>query len=202
MHPRSQQGATVVELLIAGSISAILVGLCTSIFLRGAHIWAKVESQSDVLQEMQVVVAKFHQFGGASRIHSVTADTDSGVLAFPSASDEAGNSAIDGDSGQAIWYRYDILYYDAAERAMYFRELPIVTPTTDPERLVNYDDGSGQRPLSFYKSRGRSLAKDIVEMDTEVDGGVVHLRLKGERRRAGSERPELLEIEGRVYPRN
>lgn len=187
------------EILVTSVLAGLLLTATVLVYAMGARAWVKTETQVDLLQKIQLTLARFTEDGQASRASAVSVDPVAQVVSFPRATDLlTGQAIFDPGQGRLIWQGYTVYYYDSVARAVFRRDVPLITPTLDPVPLESFE---GQ-PLGYYKVGGRELTNHIVAFEPEDRGGVVRLRVAGEQARPGSTALEKVGLEASVKPRN
>ena len=166
-----------------------------------ARTLAKVSTQIDVVQGLQVLQARIVEDAQASSILAFGADPGIGCVAMVSARDDHGNIVQDAQN-QLVWQRYRVYYYKPSEHAVWLRDIPLLVPTTAPVPLTEYDDGGGIFPLAHYATGGSLSAEKVSQFKPSVSGGLLNLSAQSQQLRAGSDTPETVSLQTVVHPRN
>lgn len=203
-HTR-QRGVTIMEILVACLVLALLGLLTIALFRTGASGWRKLEAQSTLLADYEVLEAKLSR--EAQRSCFVSASTTVGpngsTLAFLSAMNDDGVFAIDPLSYQPVWQKYLVFYYDQNARRIYLAEVPLVPGSPEisaPQRLEDYDAGTGS--LEDYRHDGRLLMTDVDTCNFSLLDSILSFEIAGSRKRYGDTEPEILRMAGSAGFRN
>lgn len=190
----SHRGATLVEILVASFVLGLLLLALLGIYVTCSGSWAKVRSQSDMGQDLQVCLTKMERDITDSTIRSLSIDSTAGAMALSILvpTDDDGAYSLDVDTGHLRWNRYRIYYLDPSGNLMQ-RDVPLLagSPQIDtPEPIETYDGGAGPMPLSGWRSGGKVVGRALSGFDVVLGSGRVELIVSTERQRYGSPTPE------------
>lgn len=202
---RGNHGITIVELLVASFVLGLLGLLTVALFRTGASSWKKLEAQSSMLAEYEVLNEKLSREIQRSVYASASTavSPDGSTLAFLSAIDEHGVFVLNPTTHEPEWQKYLIFYFHQPTRKCYMAELPLAagSPEKDtPETLENYDAGSGN--LNDYRKDGRLLMTDLDVCNFTLADSMLNLEIGGSRSRYGSSQPEVLKMTNSTAFRN
>ena len=183
-----------------------LMGLLTvALFRTGASGWKKLEAQSTMLADYEVLQAKLSREAQRSTFVSASTETDADgtTLAFLSAVDDSGEFVLDNGTFNPLWQKYLVFYYESSTRNVYLSEVPLAPgspESTSPEPLEFYDAGSGK--LKDYRTGGRLLMTDVDVCNFTLDNTMLITEIEGSRLRYGDSEPEELKMITSVAFRN
>jgi hypothetical protein len=202
---QKQRGITLVELLVASFVLGLLGILTAALFRTGANGWKKMEAQSTMLADYEVLNSKISREVQRSIFSSASVAThpDGPTLAFLSAVDDTGEFVLHEDTFEPVWQKYLVFYFDQPARKLYLREVPLEdeAPEKDiPEPFEEYDEGSGD--LNDYRTDGRLLMTDLDSCEFTLDNFMLTTEVKGSRVRYGDSQPETLHMINSVGFRN
>jgi prepilin-type N-terminal cleavage/methylation domain-containing protein len=207
LNRRCHTGLTLVEVLVVLSIFSILLTAIYFIFQMGLSAWHKTATKNELLQQVQIVNFRLSKELERSSLGSLSADTALGIVAFLSPLDNDGVFVV-GTEGRPEWQRYIVYYHNSAENVIYRTEIPLIAGASErrvPTLLEDYNDGSGPQPLAAYASGGRPLSRFVTIFEPTVFPAPLsqlNWLITAERRRYGSERPEMLTMTAAAYLRN
>ncbi len=127
MRPQSsarnrKRAFTLVELLVAAGIMAIVSLIGFEILIRGAQYLRLNQSALDAQRSGLALVSQLHG-GLQTASQALISATPEGVV-FPSPYDDEGNTEFDPTTNKLLWRRWICYYYDAAARTVTRRETP------------------------------------------------------------------------------
>ena len=203
---RRTRGLTIVELMVAMTVLSVAGLLTMALFRMGVGGWKKMEAQSGLLADYEVLSGKLSREVQKSTYVSASTDIgpDGPTLAFLSATDDTtGVFHLDPVSYQPRWQSYQVFYYDSAARRIYLHKVPLApgSPEIDsPEPIEDYDAGTGN--IHDYRTAGRLLMADVDLCTFTLADNMLVLQVEGSRRRYGTERPETLKMRTSIAFRN
>lgn len=211
---KRRRGSTVIELLVAAGVLSLLGLLTVALFRTGASGWKKLEAQSGLLADYEVLSSKLTREVQRSVAGSVSigAYPDGTTLSFLSAVDDTGTFVIDtsDDPGfshdyKPVWQKYLIFNYDSNKREVTLNEVLLNAGSPQakaPAPIETYDAGTGPKPLSSYRSGGRLLMKDVDACTFSLNNNILTLEVQGSRKRYGRIDPEKLQMKASANFRN
>lgn len=202
MAGRAHRGATLVEALVAAFILGLLTTAVFALYQMGLNAFFKTNTQSDILQTVQVLGGKWMRDAELTTPEAVSLDLGSTAIALPSARDAAGNLVLDTVNSELIWQRYRLYWHDAPSQTVRFKEIVLATPTSAIGPIETYDDGSGTHPLSWYCTGGRVIARQVSLLQLTRNGASLSLEVQARQDRYGSPEPEQLQHRFVVVARN
>lgn len=183
-----------------------LSGLLTVVVFRvGAGGWKKLEAQSTMLADYEVLTSKLAREVQRSVYSSASKafDPNGESLAFLSAVDDTGTFLLDNTTFAPKWQKYMIFYHDLAARRIYHTHLdldPSSTIVDNPDVITNYPEGTGN--LNNYRTGGRLLMTDMDVCTFDLADSMLTVKVEGSRKRYGDEKPETLKMEFSLAFRN
>ena len=148
----SKRGATLLEVVIATAVMAIVVGLGLAILISGSRYLRTNEQAIEAQRSGLALVTRFHQ-ELQSTAQSTIASTSQGVV-FASPFRDDGITEFDENSQQVLWQKWVCYQYDTATLKVTRYELPITPATAAP--------GAAPAMASFAGSLAAKLmASDI-----------------------------------------
>lgn len=195
----SRRGFSLIEVLLATSLLALLMGLIFVTFNVGSRSFRSTHLQSELRGDMGVLTNNLSRELERS-IYSSLSLTSQG-LSVLSAQDSSGRFVIGAD-GRPIWQRF-VIYYRFADEVRR-RDLELAPPLTAAAPIENCDLGSGLQPLSFYlDGEGRALARNVARFAPSVpEAGRLEIELGFEMPRPGNLPPLRLEAVTGFFFRN
>jgi Prokaryotic N-terminal methylation motif len=193
---KRRRGITLVELIVASFVLGLLGLLTVALFRTGASGWKKLEAQSTMLADYEVLNTKISREAQRSVYGSASTDVGANgpTLAFLSALDDDGVFVLS-DTYEPVWQKYLVFYHDQAKRSVYFAEVPLIKDSPEikvPGPLQNYDGGSPD--LDKYRTDGRLLMTDVDRCTFTLAGTMLTVEIEGSRKRYGDSKPETLEM--------
>lgn len=193
---KGPRGHTLLEQLVGMGLLSGLMLMMFFIYQYGASAWKKGETETDLLQESQKLVARLQREAERSVYASASLDPgpDTGTaVAFLSCWDEATERFdVDPATGSPMWHEYHVFYYDGPSREVRWKRVP-VAPTVTPVPLA---------ALAGERNGGRVLARDVVRCDFQLSEQLLGLELEIEKKRYGTPTPERLQLPVLIYLRN
>ena len=192
-----EQGASLIETLIALSMLSLLMVVMFSIFRMGAAAWKSGEADAELAQSAQVITDRLTKEAARSALASIALDPStapSTAISFLSPVDPVTNLPdYDGSVGSPVWHSQSVCYYDAATKEVRWRSIPLTSPTTTASPLAT---------LASDRTGGSLLSQEVVECEFVLLDRVVEVYLTLERKRYGKETPDWLELRSSVCFRN
>lgn len=204
---KGSRGTTVVELLVAATVLSLLSLLTLALFKTGASGWRKLEAQSGLLADYEVLAGKLTK--EIQRSVGVSASTgsfpDGDTVAFLSAVDDTGTFTLDtSGSYEPVWQKYLIFNYDKTKRQVTLAEVKLLPGSPEalaPEPIETYD--AGLLSLAAYRAtEGRLLMKDVDSCTFSLANSILTMEITGSRKRYGREDPETLHMKASAAFRN
>jgi hypothetical protein len=141
-----RRGATLAEVLVAGALLAVVLGVVTLLLLPGWRAWMRGSAKSEVQQSALVVltrvVGEFENANGASvsvqRNDAVDSDgkpVRRDAIIFLSDEDDHGRVQL-GPDGDPIWQKRVVIYHDGDTEQVRSIAIPLPSPTVDPDPLL------------------------------------------------------------------
>jgi len=179
------------------------MAILTMVYVRGSHVWRKVEINTSLLRELQVAMRTLERDLATSNPIGLTRGTNS--VAYLSCKDLHDTIRVN-DRGKPIWQKFVILYVDEAgllRKREILRSLPGPEPVafeqetgeTLDEYLTNYPQPQDQRLTHSGAITELSLTR------TGDYGSLYELLLQAEDH-LDSDRVETLELKTMVSVRN
>jgi hypothetical protein len=193
---KGPRGHTLLEQLVGMGLLSGLMLMMFFIYQYGASAWKKGETETDLLQESQKLVARLQR--EAERSVYASASLDPGpnagtAVAFLSCWDDATERFdVDPATGRPMWHEYHVFYYDGPSREVRWKRVP-VAPTVTPVPLA---------ALAGERNGGRVLARDVVRCDFQLSEQLLGLELEIEKKRYGTPTPERIQLPVLIYLRN
>lgn len=195
------------EVLVAAGVLSLLGLLTLALFQTGASGWKKMEAQSGLLADYEVLAGKLVREVQRSVAASASTGTfsDGDAVSFLSALDDTGTFVLDtGGSYKPVWQRYLIFNYDKNKRQVLLSEVKLVPGSPEalaPEPIENYD--AGLHSLAAYRTgEGRLLMSDVDSCSFTITDAILTTEIRGSRKRYGREDPEKLHMKASVAFRN
>ncbi len=198
---RARSGTTIAELMVAIFILGLLFVALFEIYRMGASAWRKGEAETTLLQGLQVVKSRLDRELERSTFDSLSVDANG--LAFLSAMDYGTRSfVIEPALVRPRWQKYIVVYYDPPQRAILWREVPVVG-TPQENGATPIEAFGAQTPLASYYAGGRVVIRDVAAWQIQVTvDELVALTWRVERQRYGKQAPETIELRSVVHMRN
>lgn len=124
------KGFTLVELLVAAGIMAIVALIGFEILVRGAQYLRLNQQALDAQRSGLALVSQLHG-GLQTASQALILATPEGVV-FPSPYTDDGNTEFDGATNKLLWQKWVCYYYDGGARTVTRRELPVTPANANP----------------------------------------------------------------------
>ncbi|MCA9792598.1 MAG: type II secretion system protein [Candidatus Eremiobacteraeota bacterium] len=197
----NKRGMTLAEVMIAMVLLGLLTGALFYIFRLGSNVWAKGDTESELLGSISVVEAKLSREAERSVYESVSVEAAGQGVAFLSPMDANGVFRYDPITSMPRWQKYIVIYHDPAQKALLWREVPVVgSPTENTAGPIELFSGS---TLASFFSGGKVLARELTGCRFWVGPDrQLLVWLEAEKERYGSSTPEHVEWRTAVSFRN
>ena len=168
---KRRRGVTLIELIVASTLLALLTGALFMGWDTGARSWLTASRKTERLSRLQLALRQIEKGLESSANQGLAFQNAPGIIAFPMAYPLKSTSGIgfvyQPGTSSPQWQKYAVFYFDGASRTLRTREvtIPVANPaatTTTP--LTTFDDGSGVKPLSSYATGGAAVAEEIDTM--------------------------------------
>ncbi|MBN9414233.1 MAG: prepilin-type N-terminal cleavage/methylation domain-containing protein [Candidatus Eremiobacteraeota bacterium] len=161
------RGFTVAEVLVASTISLLVLGLVISCWMLVTQGWRKTYRLQTVQESTMVSTTRLREDYRRSKPGS--ARIDGPTLSFLVYDDGSGESSWD-PSGQILWRCW--VQYRWQNQVLRRRQVALATPLSEP----------GQLPPAWTEpAEGHRLGRDLTACDWTLQGGVLlQVRTKSE----------------------
>ncbi len=202
-----RRGFSVVEVMVSCAIFSGLLMLLFLAYRMGASAWKKGDTETELLQNVQLAVDKISRPLEASCAESVTTFSDPTRVAvsFLSPVDTAGNLAVQTGTIRPDWQRYEVFYFDRVEHALFQRTLdllPLSPQHQSPGPIELFVSPTGAHPLSFYCTDGRPIARHLTDFTVSLVGSVLTFEVECQMKRYGTDRMESQRLRSVTHLRN
>jgi hypothetical protein len=194
------RGTTLLETLVGAFVLSLLFVCLFFTYRVGASAWKKGETETDLLQNLQVAKSRLTRELERSVYDSVSVDPNG--IAFLSALDVYGDFQMDNASSTPRWQKYVVVYYDAPARILRWQEIPVVgTPQEmNPTPIESF---GAANPLTSYFNSGREFMRDVETCVFQwTPDLLVGFTWATEKKRYGKNTPDRIEIRSAVGFRN
>lgn len=198
---------TLIELLVAAGLLGVLTTAIFFVFQVGWDSWRKVESQNELLQQLQGLSSRIARGVERTTFDSVSVDAGNDALAFLSPLDDNGAYVVRAD-GSLEWQSFKVFYHDSISKTVLRRDetLPAGSPfQASPGFIETYDPGTGVQPWSHYRTEGQVVARHITGFQVTLlpdPENSVELELQGFKKRFGDRGDEWNSLRVRIATRN
>lgn len=197
---RRISGVTLIEIVVASSLSLVVLGLIVMLFVPVKLSCITGDSKAEVNMNAYRSLSRMERELRSSSISSVTYDlaampTVPSALSFLSPFDRYGRFVTD-STGKAVWQSY-IIYYIPSGTKKLLRKTVAITPTSTASRLTLAQlqsrlDGTGDT-AAFDASSFRISPKTAYSTYVDISIGTELIY---------SGRANAITLEGRAYPQN
>lgn len=191
------KGHTLLELVLGMGLLVLLMTAMFFLYQMGASAWKKGETQTELLQQAQMVTGRLEREVERSVYAATVLDpgpSSGTAVSLLSCWDEAAQRYdYDPATRSPVWHRYQICYFDAGAGVVYWKDVPLAPPSTTPLPMVG---------LAGQRTDGRVLARNVVTCDFRLSEQVLELQLALEKKRYGSQGPERIEVPATAMFRN
>ncbi|MHC9544429.1 MAG: hypothetical protein AB9903_33350 [Vulcanimicrobiota bacterium] len=197
---RRISGVTLIEIVIASSLSLVVLGLIVLLFVPVKLSCMTGDSKAEVNMNAYRSLSRMERELQSSSISSVTYDlaaapTVPSALSFLSPFDRYGRFITD-STGKAVWQSY-IIYYIPSGTKKLLRKTVTITPTSTARRLTLTQlqsrlDGTGDT-AAFDASSFTISPKSAYSTYVDISIGTELIY---------SGRANAITLEGRAYPQN
>lgn len=193
------RGHTLLEVLIAGVLLVVMLGLVLSTYAGGAGAMRKVETQSELQSQAQVLCMRLGQDLEWAAVSSLTLRDDGHAVSFLDPA--SGVMTLTPDTMQLTWDHFVIYYLDQGD--VWRREVSL--PPDAPERLSPgpLETFGPSLPLQSYCQEGTRLARGATDFTLSTDGErLLNLSLALSQRRYGKTDPDVFRLQSGFRLRN
>lgn len=196
-----RRGASLLDIMVASVILGLLLFALFSLFRTGVVGLKKVDNQSSLLRELQILSLKIGRAAHESSFDSLSVSPDQTIVAFLSAEDGNGDFIAD-DLGRPVWQKFIVYYLQTSDNTIYRTEVPYTA--TDPSETTTYEDYSGGTlPALVGSGDPRPLAKNITFCRWErLSPALLSFQFQAERQRYQSDDFEKKSLTSTVKLRN
>lgn len=180
----SRRGITLVEVLVAGGLFLLLLGILIAFIHSALRTWARSDVKAQVQQSAMVVTSLLmqefrHSHAESVYIKKVEATEDEltvhqDAILFVSALDDRGRVRCD-PLGNLIWQRSTVIYHDGRGQVLW-QQTPLAPPgtTPDPVRITSYTpsprDHVVARLVRSLQLRYDDKSKLQIAVETALEG--------------------------------
>ena len=198
---RNRGGVSLLEIAIAAVILSGLLTLVFLIFRSGILSLRKVENQSTLVRELQLLSLKVSEEVRHSNYFSMGTSTDGTMLSFLSAVDSSDTFHLDA-YGRPEWQKFIVYYHDdSAQTVMRLTEAYATATPTDARTLEEYSGG----PLTDFvgQNNPQPVSHNVSRCLWEIESStLLKFEFETEKTRYQSTDKEKKGISGRIYLRN
>ena len=187
---KRRQGFTLIELTIAGAMFLGLLGLLLFTNHQSMRAMLKGTTQSDFLQSTQVLAKMLSRHVQFASPASLSLAADGSGMAFLSAENDQGDFQFDPALSQAIWQKYQILYWDSTEEEIRQAEQDVrgFPEQTNPGPIENWD---AAQPIETYFTDGKPVLRNVTSATfLQPSPATIELDVILKKERALSQGPE------------
>jgi hypothetical protein len=197
----SGRGITLIEIVVASSLSLVVLGLLVMLFVPAKMSCVTGDSKAEVNMNAYRSLSRLTRDLQDSSSSSITYDlaatpTVPSAISFMSPYDRYGRFMTEASTGKAVWQSYTIYYLPSGSKKL-LRKTVAITPTTTPARLTLAElkkqlDGTGDT-AAFDASSFIITPKTAYStyVDISIGTEIVY-----------SSRSNAIKLEGRAYPQN
>lgn len=196
-----KQGATLVDILIASILLGLLTAILFSLLKSGTVALRKVENQSELLRELQLLSLKISQEAQESNFASLSVSADETMVAFLSAKDSNGVFQAD-NFGRPLWQKFVVYYHDVSDNTIRRTEVP--HSSTSPLNAVTLEVSSGGAITDFSGfGNPTTLAHNVTSCKWKaISPGLLNFEFHAEKKRFQAEGMEQKSFSSTVRLRN
>ena len=147
---RGCRGFSVVEILIASIILGLLVTALFGLFRTGIVSMRKVDNQTELIRELQILSLKITDEASASSFKSLCLSGNHEAVSFLSAVDKNGVFRTD-EFGRPEWQEFILYYYQQEDSTIRRTTVPFVTGSPIEARTLEQYSG---KSIDFYLGQG------------------------------------------------
>lgn len=198
---RRTAGATLIDILVASFVLGLLTTMLFALFRTGIVGLKKVENQSELLRELQLLSLKISRELQESSFRSLSVSPDGHTVAFLSADDANDNFQMD-EFGRPLWQKFILYHFDATESVVRRTEVPYLSPEPgSPQTLEVY---TGDELIDHVNSGTPVLvAKHVEECQWRAEPpSLLEFGFRVEKRRYQGTDNELKRLTSQVQLRN
>ena len=199
---QNRAGITLPEVVIAALILGILTGVLFYLFRSGIVSLKKVENQSSLIRELQLISLKISEEVRQSTASSMSTSVDGRVLAFLSAVEETSGEFQVDEFGRPEWQKYVVFYHDTSDLTI--RRLIVdYTPVLRTDAITLEEYGGSALDNYIGTNNPAPVAHDISHCEWEVESStLLRFKLESEKIRYQGTDKERKTITSRIYLRN
>ncbi len=190
---RFERGVTLVEISLATAIFGLLLAATFYIFRCGSLAWSRSDVSLDLLQEQRAVSVRWNNEFAKTSPDTVLVSGDS--VSFASARDQQAKFTSSAPMLKPLWQKFVLYYWDNPGQALRRRELLLTSPNSTLKTLVDYDFGSGPKPLATYTTGGETLLKDVTNASFVLSGRVCSINISTRRSTHGSPQGQTISLQ-------
>lgn len=163
---------TLLEILVALSLFAVLTVVTFTLFTMGARAWMKAQAKAEIQLESKTLNARLIRSIESSTLESVSLSSDNTAMALLSARDTSGSFLYEPTTLAPRWQKFLVYYYLPTEKEIRLREVPVAG--TPLETIPNIIDTLGGN-VDTYRSDGRVVGRgfDSCTFSLSPDGLVI-----------------------------
>ncbi len=191
---------TLLELLVAAGLLALLSAAVFLVFRTGTSAWQKGQTQTDLIQQLQLVTSALARDVEAAPYDSLSLSPGGDGISVLSALYADGNYALNTHSGELVWQSF-IVYY-LSQGQVLRRRVPLAVPAAVSGPVEATATNLGTHSIDFYRSGGKSLTQDVSRLQFGISGQMLVVEIEGRKKRYGSEAPEVFRLSTTVRLRN
>lgn len=196
------RGLSLLEITVATVVLGALMSIVFAVFRSGIVSLRKVENQSALVRELQLLSLKMSEEVRQSNASSLSVSPDGAVLSFLSARDTSSGEFQLDDLARPEWQHFIVYYYDSSSFTIQRLTVEYLSSTpTDARTLESY---SGNALIDFVGTNNPQLvARDISRCRWEVEASLLlRFEFETEKKRYQRDGSEKKGITGKVYLRN
>lgn len=182
------RGHTLIEALVAGALLVVLLGLVLSTYAGGSGALRKIEAQSDLQSQAQVLTMRLSQDLLRANSRSLSLEPQAVAMLLPAA-----GMLLDDESHELLYDRYVVYYRQGQE----VRRREVALAPDAPERSLPgpIESYGARRDLAFYCTEGQLLASGVTLLNLEqIDDRLLLLEVEMERKRYGKDSPDRFKL--------
>lgn len=199
---KSRAAITLPEVVIAALILGILTGILFFLFRSGIVSLKKVENQSSLIRELQLISLKISEEVRQSTASSMSTSADGRVLAFLSAVDESSGEFQVDEFGRPEWQEYVVFYHEPSDLTI--RRLKVdYSPVLRTDAIPLEEYSGGDLDDFIGTNNPAPVAHNISHCEWEAESStLLRFEIESEKTRYQGTDKERKTITSRVYLRN
>lgn len=195
----ARKAAGLLEIVIGSGLLLLLVGVQLFLFQSGASSWHKADAQAELVQGLQVALARMARELQDSTVESLTI-APAGLAALSPRRDGSGYEL--NAAAQLRWKRYVVFFHDPATGELRTASRDVDPPDDSPQPIEKHNFGSGLKPVTFYFMGGQRVAGFVTGFSGTRQGRCLHAELQATRKRYGHPKPEHVVLKQDIFFRN